>query len=103
MAMYEEIRQELKITLEEYKEAKKELKDFKEGWKENKIWELEKKLDDGKERNEEQRKGWESQKDRLIKEKEELKAKENDRWQRYGKLQDDLVDLAKGGGNELIA
>jgi len=39
----------------------------------------------------------------LKEEKKRLVKDKDDRWEQYKKLQNDLADLAKGGGNELIA
>ncbi|CAG8566756.1 13261_t:CDS:2 [Funneliformis mosseae] len=58
MATFEKIKKELNDAKDRLNKAEEKLKEFKEGWKEKKIWELEKRLDDGEERNVEQRKGW---------------------------------------------
>ena len=98
----DEIKKDKEKAEREYEGAKAELEKWEEKW-EKKLEDLEEKLDDGKARNKEQEKRWEDKIVELKEEKKRLVKDKDDRWEQYKKLQNDLADLAKGGGNELIA
>src|SRR5690348_2579237 len=102
MTTIEEIKQQLNKAEVEYGEAKKKLDEFKEEGNVKMLKDLKDGLMEGKWSRDEKTKR-ETRRDKLEKEKERLE-KNVDNWKdQVKKLQDALVDLGKGGGNEQIA
>ncbi|CAG8619315.1 16389_t:CDS:2 [Funneliformis caledonium] len=93
MITLEKIENQVNLALVKLNEVETQLKQFEEGWKYGKIWELENKLNDGKERNEEQKKRWERWIVKLEKEKERLEKKETDWMNQVIYLQNKLVNF----------
>ncbi len=104
MASIEKIENELNDAKARFGEATKDLKEWEEGeYKGVMLNDLRVKLNNGEYRDEKQEKRWEDSVKELKKEKEGLEESK-ERWEKQVvKLQDALVALRGGEGNEQIA